>query len=112
MKDQANVKMIVKFPFFGNFLKSCSGRAGRFKSVYPEGEVTCMDAKDMVLLRQAMTSSVDRVASAGLLPSAEQLEMFAAVTHMELFSELLSRFLEVCRVEKVQNNFLLFPIDL
>ncbi len=50
---------------------------------------------------------MDAIAAAGLLPSAEQLEMFAGFIQEQKFSVLLSRFLEVCRVEKVTKMHLL-----
>ncbi len=41
-------------------VKQIAGRAGRYKSMYPEGEVTCMDGADMQLLRDAMVCQVCR----------------------------------------------------
>lgn len=32
------------------------GRAGRYKSKYPDGEVTCLDSEDLPLLHSALNS--------------------------------------------------------
>nr|XP_048713361.1 ATP-dependent RNA helicase SUPV3L1, mitochondrial isoform X2 [Caretta caretta] len=54
-----------------------SGRAGRFSSVFKEGEVTAMYRDDLVLLKEILNRSVPPIETAGLHPTAEQIEMFA-----------------------------------
>uniref|UniRef100_A0A8C9ZI99 ATP-dependent RNA helicase SUPV3L1, mitochondrial n=1 Tax=Sander lucioperca TaxID=283035 RepID=A0A8C9ZI99_SANLU len=54
-----------------------SGRAGRFSSKFKEGEVTTMHRDDLPVLKEILSHSVDPIETAGLHPTAEQIEMFA-----------------------------------
>uniref|UniRef100_A0A8C1PE05 RNA helicase n=1 Tax=Cyprinus carpio TaxID=7962 RepID=A0A8C1PE05_CYPCA len=54
-----------------------AGRAGRFRSVFKEGEVTTMQRDDLPVLKEILGKPVDPIETAGLHPTAEQIEMFA-----------------------------------
>lgn len=57
-------------------IKQIAGRAGRFRSIFPEGRVTAMDGRDVDLLRTALASPSEVLRTAGLFPSVEQLATF------------------------------------
>ncbi|MGH0127912.1 UNVERIFIED_CONTAM: hypothetical protein FKN15_032742 [Acipenser sinensis] len=54
-----------------------AGRAGRFSSMFKEGEVTTMHRDDLPVLKEILSRTVDTIETAGLHPTAEQIEMFA-----------------------------------
>ena len=64
-------------------VKQISGRAGRRNSPFPEGEVTCRDPDDMAHLKRCMSTEIAPIRKAGLLPTAEHIELFneALKTH-------------------------------
>jgi ATP-dependent RNA helicase SUPV3L1/SUV3 len=64
-------------------VKQISGRAGRRNSPFPEGEVTCRDPEDMEHLKRCMSTEIAPIKKAGLLPTAE---------HIEVFSEALKKY--------------------
>ncbi|TSK22586.1 ATP-dependent RNA helicase SUPV3L1, mitochondrial [Bagarius yarrelli] len=66
-----------------------AGRAGRFSSMFKEGEVTTMHRDDLPVLKEILRRSVDPVESAGLHPTAEQIEMFAYYLPDATLSNLL-----------------------
>jgi ATP-dependent RNA helicase SUPV3L1/SUV3 len=57
-------------------VKQISGRAGRRNSPFPDGEVTCRSPADMAHLRKCMSTPIDLVRSAGLVPTASHIEIF------------------------------------
>ena len=74
---------------FSSEIKQIGGRAGRFSSLFENGEVITYHERDMQRLRSAITSKDALIKSAGLSPSKEQLEIFGimvdlAVTQSEL----------------------------
>ncbi|CAF4244640.1 unnamed protein product, partial [Rotaria sordida] len=54
-----------------------AGRAGRFASAFPDGEVTTFRRDDLPLLKDIVSRQVETIKRAGLHPTAEQIEMFA-----------------------------------
>uniref|UniRef100_A0A8C7U6Y8 RNA helicase n=1 Tax=Oncorhynchus mykiss TaxID=8022 RepID=A0A8C7U6Y8_ONCMY len=54
-----------------------AGRAGRFSSIFKEGEVTTMHRDDLPILKEILSRTVHAIEIAGLHPTAEQIEMFA-----------------------------------
>lgn len=61
-------------------IKQISGRSGRRNSPYPNGEVTCRDPRDLPYIHQCLSTEIESIEKAGLLPTA---------SHIELFSEAL-----------------------
>jgi superfamily II DNA/RNA helicase len=58
-------------------IKQVGGRAGRYKSIYPKGYVSCMVSKESERLQKAMeTPSLPPIEAAGLYPPDEQIESF------------------------------------
>uniref|UniRef100_A0A8D0GHI6 ATP-dependent RNA helicase SUPV3L1, mitochondrial n=1 Tax=Sphenodon punctatus TaxID=8508 RepID=A0A8D0GHI6_SPHPU len=76
-----------------------AGRAGRFSSVFKEGEVTTMHRDDLVLLKEILNRTVDPVEAAGLNPTAEQIEMFAYHLPAATLSNLIDIFVSLSQVD-------------
>ncbi len=64
-------------------VKQIAGRAGRRNSPYPHGEVTCRDPFDMKHLRKCMSTEIEPIMKAGLIPTA---------SHIGLFNDLLMKY--------------------
>lgn len=64
-------------------VKQISGRAGRRNSPYPLGEVSCRDPRDLRYIRECMSTNIEPIEKAGLLPTA---------AHVELFSDAMSAY--------------------
>ncbi|KAM8894703.1 ATP-dependent RNA helicase SUPV3L1, mitochondrial [Spinachia spinachia] len=78
-----------------------SGRAGRFASKFKEGEVTTMHTDDLPILKQILSLSVEPVKTAGLHPTAEQLEMFAYHLPDATLSNLVDIFVSLSQVDGI-----------
>ncbi|XP_077206665.1 ATP-dependent RNA helicase SUPV3L1, mitochondrial [Paroedura picta] len=76
-----------------------AGRAGRFNTVFTEGEVTTMHRDDLVLLKEILSKSVDPIVAAGLHPTAEQVEMFAYHLPDATLSNLIDIFVSLSQVD-------------
>ncbi|XP_062832321.1 ATP-dependent RNA helicase SUPV3L1, mitochondrial isoform X2 [Anolis carolinensis] len=76
-----------------------SGRAGRFSTVFKEGEVTTMHRDDLPLLKEILSKSVDPILTAGLHPTAEQIEMFAYHLPDATLSNLIDIFVSLSQVD-------------
>ncbi|RYY33785.1 hypothetical protein EON62_03910, partial [archaeon] len=59
-------------------MKQIGGRAGRFGSAFEAGEVTGMKKRHLPVLTDVLHATTPKVQSAGLLPTLEQLERYAA----------------------------------
>jgi ATP-dependent RNA helicase SUPV3L1/SUV3 len=57
-------------------IKQISGRAGRRNSPYPNGEVTCRDPRDLDYIRDCLSTEIETIEKAGLLPTAAHIELF------------------------------------
>ncbi|GAQ77657.1 ATP-dependent RNA helicase [Klebsormidium nitens] len=57
--------------------KQIAGRAGRFASQYPEGEVTCLEPRDLGALKYLLKQPPETITEAGLFPTFDQLQLFA-----------------------------------
>jgi|MDTB01.2.fsa_nt_gb hypothetical protein len=78
-------------------VRQIGGRAGRYKSEFPKGFVTCRRNQDVVLMRKKMSEDVTPVAKAFLQPTLEQISAFARSKSMMTFqssSALLSGTVE------------------
>jgi ATP-dependent RNA helicase SUPV3L1/SUV3 len=80
-------------------VKQVAGRAGRFRSRYPVGEVSAFTARDLWFIKGSLKQATPPVKAAGLFPTYEQLEVFNQFTGGKLiFSELLELFLTEARL--------------
>ncbi|XP_075072572.1 ATP-dependent RNA helicase SUPV3L1, mitochondrial [Mixophyes fleayi] len=76
-----------------------AGRAGRFSSIFKEGEVTTMLQDDLVRLKDILSKSVTEIQAAGLHPTAEQIEMFAYHLPDATLSNLIDIFVSLSQVD-------------
>ncbi|TNM90414.1 hypothetical protein fugu_002703 [Takifugu bimaculatus] len=76
-----------------------AGRAGRFSSKFKEGEVTTLHRDDLPVLKEILSHSVDPIESAGLHPTAEQIEMFAYHLPDATLSNLVDIFVSLSQVD-------------
>ncbi|XP_046885189.1 ATP-dependent RNA helicase SUPV3L1, mitochondrial [Hypomesus transpacificus] len=76
-----------------------AGRAGRFSSIFKEGHVTTMYRDDLVVLRDLLSHSVEPIKTAGLHPTAEQIEMFAYHLPDATLSNLIDIFVSLSQVD-------------
>jgi ATP-dependent RNA helicase SUPV3L1/SUV3 len=58
-------------------VKQIAGRAGRRNSPYPDGEVTCRDPRDLVYIRECLSTDIKPIEKAALLPTDEHVEEFS-----------------------------------
>ncbi|KAM9816834.1 ATP-dependent RNA helicase SUPV3L1, mitochondrial [Neosynchiropus ocellatus] len=76
-----------------------AGRAGRFSSKFKEGEVTTMHRDDLPVLKEILGHLVDPIETAGLHPTAEQIEMFAYHLPDATLSNLIDIFVSLSQVD-------------
>ncbi|XP_075880210.1 ATP-dependent RNA helicase SUPV3L1, mitochondrial [Nelusetta ayraudi] len=76
-----------------------AGRAGRFSSKFKEGEVTTMHRDDLPVLKEILSHTVDPIETAGLHPTAEQIEMFAYHLPDATLSNLVDIFVSLSQVD-------------
>ncbi|XP_069549776.1 ATP-dependent RNA helicase SUPV3L1, mitochondrial [Brachyistius frenatus] len=76
-----------------------SGRAGRFSSKFKEGEVTTMHRDDLPVLKEILSHAIDPIETAGLHPTAEQIEMFAYHLPDATLSNLVDIFVSLSQVD-------------
>ncbi|XP_077570273.1 ATP-dependent RNA helicase SUPV3L1, mitochondrial [Stigmatopora nigra] len=76
-----------------------AGRAGRFSSKFNEGEVTTMHRDDLPVLKEILSHTVEPIETAGLHPTAEQIEMFAYHLPDATLSNLIDIFVSLSQVD-------------
>ncbi|KAK7913392.1 hypothetical protein WMY93_013603 [Mugilogobius chulae] len=76
-----------------------AGRAGRFSSKFKEGAVTTMHRDDLPVLKEILSQSVEPITTAGLHPTAEQIEMFAYHLPDATLSNLVDIFVSLSQVD-------------
>nr|XP_061796747.1 ATP-dependent RNA helicase SUPV3L1, mitochondrial-like [Nerophis lumbriciformis] len=76
-----------------------AGRAGRFSSKFKEGQVTTMHRDDLPVLKEILSHTVEPIETAGLHPTAEQIEMFAYHLPDATLSNLVDIFVSLSQVD-------------
>ncbi|CAF0933042.1 unnamed protein product [Adineta steineri] len=76
-----------------------AGRAGRFASAFPDGEVTTFRRDDLPLLKDIMNRQAGIIKHAGLHPTAEQIEMFAYYLPKQSLSSLIDIFITLSQLD-------------
>ncbi|CAN6281415.1 unnamed protein product [Urochloa humidicola] len=79
-------------------IKQIAGRAGRYGSKFPVGEVTCLDAEDLPLLHSAMKSPSPIIERAGLFPTFDLLSLYSRLHGTDFFHPILERFLDKAKL--------------
>lgn len=79
-------------------IKQIAGRAGRYGSKFPVGEVTCLDAEDLPLLHSSLKSPSPIIERAGLFPTFDLLALYSRLHGTDFFHPILERFLEKAKL--------------
>lgn len=79
-------------------IKQIAGRAGRYGSKYPVGEVTCLDHEDLPLLHSSLESSSPVLERAGLFPTFDILSLYSRLQSTTSFHPILEKFLEKAKL--------------
>ncbi|GKB93694.1 DExH-box ATP-dependent RNA helicase DExH16, mitochondrial, partial [Tanacetum coccineum] len=75
-------------------IKQIAGRAGRYGSKFPVGEVTCLDKKDLPLIHSSLNCPSPILESAGLFPTFDLLYMYSR-SHINCgLCQILEQFVE------------------
>ncbi|CAF1542728.1 unnamed protein product [Adineta ricciae] len=86
-----------------------AGRAGRFGSAFPDGEVTTFRRDDMSRLNEILNQQAKPIERAGLHPTAEQIEMFAYYLPKQSLSSLIDIFLTLSQLDR--NLYFMCNVD-
>ncbi|KAF9618522.1 hypothetical protein IFM89_002217 [Coptis chinensis] len=79
-------------------IKQIAGRAGRYGSKFPIGEVTCLDAEDIPFLHSSLKSPSPTLQSAGLFPTFDLLLLYSRLHPRTGLHPILARFLEKAKL--------------
>ncbi|CAN0857048.1 DExH-box ATP-dependent RNA helicase DExH16, mitochondrial [Linum grandiflorum] len=75
-------------------IKQIAGRAGRYGSKFPVGEVTCLDGDDLPLLHSALQSPSPLLERAGLFPTFDLMYMHSLLHPKHGLYEILEHFVK------------------
>ncbi|PON80013.1 Helicase, C-terminal [Parasponia andersonii] len=75
-------------------IKQIAGRAGRYGSKFPVGEVTCMDAKYLPLLHSSLNAPSPNLERAGLFPTFDFIFTYSRLHPKSGLYEILEHFVE------------------
>ncbi|KHN34117.1 ATP-dependent RNA helicase SUPV3L1, mitochondrial [Glycine soja] len=81
-------------------IKQIAGRAGRYGSNFPVGEVTCMDEEDLLLLHSSLNSPSPILERAGLLPTFDLMYMYSRLHPRNGFYQILAHFLDHAKLSE------------
>ncbi|KAL6526581.1 RNA helicase [Orobanche gracilis] len=81
-------------------IKQIAGRAGRYRSKFPVGEVTCLDAEDMPLLISSLSSPSPIIEKAGLFPNFDLLLMYSRLHPTYGLYQILEQFVEKAKLSE------------
>ncbi|XP_051178349.1 ATP-dependent RNA helicase SUV3, mitochondrial [Lolium perenne] len=79
-------------------IKQIAGRAGRYGSKFPVGEVTCLDTEDLPLLHSSLKSPSPIIERAGLFPTFDLLSVYSRLQGTVFLHPILERFLEKAKL--------------
>ncbi|KAJ4835748.1 RNA helicase [Turnera subulata] len=75
-------------------IKQIAGRAGRYGSKFPVGEVTCLDAADLPLLHSSLKSRSPVLEQAGLFPNFDLIFLYSRLHPKKGIYKILEHFVE------------------
>ncbi|KAI3459409.1 hypothetical protein Pfo_016072 [Paulownia fortunei] len=81
-------------------IKQIAGRAGRYRSKFPVGEVTCLDAEDIPLLLSSLSSPSPILEQAGLFPNFDLLFMYSRLHPTYGLHQILKHFVENAKLSE------------
>ncbi|KZV56277.1 ATP-dependent RNA and DNA helicase [Dorcoceras hygrometricum] len=74
------------------------GRAGRYRSKFPNGEVTCLYGEDLPLLHSSLSSPSPVIEQAGLFPNFDLLLMYSRLHPSYGLHQIMEHFVENAKV--------------
>ncbi|KAJ4722507.1 ATP-dependent RNA helicase mitochondrial-like [Melia azedarach] len=81
-------------------IKQIAGRAGRYGSKFPVGEVTCLDSEDLPLLHASLKAPSPTLECAGLFPTFDLIYMYSRFHPESGLHEILEHFLENAKLSE------------
>ncbi|XVF38265.1 hypothetical protein REPUB_Repub20aG0085600 [Reevesia pubescens] len=81
-------------------IKQISGRAGRYGSKFPLGEVTCLNADDLPLLHSSLKSASPVLEQAGLFPSFDLMFLYSRLQPKRGLYQILEDFVENAKLSE------------
>jgi len=85
------------------------GRAGRYNTLYENGEVTTFHAKDLKILKDIVNQPINPIMQGGLHPTADQIELFAYHLPKATLSNLIDIFEMSSELD--QDTFFMCKLD-
>ncbi|XP_077247640.1 ATP-dependent RNA helicase isoform X2 [Tasmannia lanceolata] len=79
-------------------IKQIAGRAGRYGSKFPSGEVTCIDTEDLPLLHSSLEFPSPTLECAGLFPTSDILFLYSRLHPTLGFHSMLELFIEKAKL--------------
>eukprot|EP01018_Ginkgo_biloba_P038820 Gb_37678 [translate_table: standard] len=89
-------------------IKQIAGRAGRYGSMFPNGEVTCISGNDLPLLHSSLKVPSPCLEAAGLFPSFDLLALYSRLHSKCTFYSVLEQFVERA---KLSSNYFISNCD-
>lgn len=89
-------------------IKQIAGRAGRYGSMFPNGEVTCMSGYDLPLLHSSLNAPSPCLEAAGLFPSFDILALYSRLHPNCTFYSVLEHFVENA---KLSSNYFIMNCE-
>lgn len=81
-------------------IKQIAGRAGRYKSNFPVGEVTCLNADDLPLLHSSLDYPSPVLERAGVFPNFDLLYMYSRLHPKHGIHEILEHFMDNAKLSE------------
>ncbi|XP_015088189.1 ATP-dependent RNA helicase SUV3, mitochondrial [Solanum pennellii] len=81
-------------------IKQIAGRAGRYKSNFPVGEVTCLNADDLPLLHSSLDHPSPVLERAGVFPNFDLLYMYSRLHPKHGIHEILEHFMDNAKLSE------------
>ncbi|KFK43741.1 hypothetical protein AALP_AA1G166600 [Arabis alpina] len=89
-------------------IKQIAGRAGRFRSKFPVGEVTCLHKDDLPLLHSSLMSPSPLIERAGLFPTFDLLLRYSQAHPKHGLYKILEHFVENA---KLSSNYFISNVE-
>lgn len=89
-------------------IKQIAGRAGRFRSQFPVGEVTCLHKEDLPLLHSSLKSPSPIIERAGLFPTYDLLSRYSQAHPKLGLYKILEHFVENA---KLSSNYFISNVE-
>ncbi|CAH8276649.1 unnamed protein product [Arabidopsis lyrata] len=89
-------------------IKQIAGRAGRFRSKFPIGEVTCLHKEDLPLLHSSLKSPSPLLERAGLFPTFDLLSRYSQAHPKHGLYQILEHFVENA---KLSSNYFISNVE-